>query len=115
MSIWIRILQFVMVLHIYLLIFVLSCDTKRCLELLDILEKVINKPFTSDTPVTKDVDIKDVKTAVVGVIKILTSKIYYLPSSHAIRAYKVLVNHLEQHYKEPTVFHDISTIRYLDF
>lgn len=75
--------------------------------------KVINKPFTSDTPVTKDVDIKDVKTAVVGVIKILTSKIYYLPSSHAIRAYKVLVNHLEQHYKEPTVFHDISTIRYL--
>lgn len=75
--------------------------------------KVINKPFTSDTPVTKDVDIKDVKTAIVGVIKILTSKIYYLPSSHAIRAYKVLVNHLEQHYKEPTVFHDISTIRYL--
>lgn len=75
--------------------------------------KVINKPFTSDTPVMKDVDIKDVKTAIVGVIKILTSKIYYLPSSHAIRAYKVLVNHLEQHYKEPTVFHDISTIRYL--
>lgn len=75
--------------------------------------KVINKPFISDAPVTKDSDIKDVKTAVVGVIKILTSKIYYLPSSHAIRAYKVLVNHLEQHYKEPTVFHDISTIRYL--
>ncbi|KOX80745.1 Tuberin [Melipona quadrifasciata] len=93
----------------------LECDTKRCLELLDILEKVINKPFISDAPVTKDSDIKDVKTAVVGVIKILTSKIYYLPSSHAIRAYKVLVNHLEQHYKEPTVFHDISTIRYLIF
>ncbi|XP_076749493.1 TSC complex subunit tuberin isoform X3 [Xylocopa sonorina] len=93
----------------------LECDTKRCLELLDILEKVINKPFTSDTPVNRDADIKDVKTAVVGVIKILTSKIYYLPSSHAIRAYKVLVNHLEQHYKESSVFHDVSTIRYLIF
>lgn len=75
--------------------------------------KVINKPFTSDIPITKDVDIKDIKTAVVGVIKILISKIYYLPSSHAIRAYKVLVNYLEQHYKEPTVFYDIPTIRYL--
>lgn len=93
----------------------LECDTKRCLELLDILEKVINKPFTSDIPITKDVDIKDIKTAVVGVIKILISKIYYLPSSHAIRAYKVLVNYLEQHYKEPTVFYDIPTIRYLIF
>ncbi|KAG7209739.1 hypothetical protein KM043_011368 [Ampulex compressa] len=93
----------------------LECDTKRCLELLDILEKIINKPFTSDTPVMLDADIKDVKTAVAGVIKILTSKIYHLPSSHAIRAYKVLVNHLEQHYKDPSVFHDVSTIRYLIF
>ncbi|XP_076652775.1 TSC complex subunit tuberin isoform X1 [Halictus rubicundus] len=93
----------------------LECDTKRCLELLDIIEKLINKPFCSDIPIAKDSDIKDVKTAVVGVIKILTLKIYYLPSSHAIRAYKVLVNHLDQHYKEPTVFHDVSTIRYLIF
>ncbi|XP_017881114.1 tuberin isoform X2 [Ceratina calcarata] len=93
----------------------LECDTKRCLELLDILEKVINKPFSSDTPVTKDHDVKDVKTAVVGVIKILMSKIYHLPSNHAIRAYKVLVNYLEQHYKEQSVFHDVSTIRYLIF
>ncbi|XP_033337917.1 TSC complex subunit tuberin isoform X3 [Megalopta genalis] len=93
----------------------LECDTKRCLELLDIIEKLINKPFCSDIPVTKDTDIKDVKTAVVGVIKILTLKIYNLPSSHAIRAYKVLVNHLDQHYKDPSVFHDVSTIRYLIF
>ncbi|KMQ95864.1 tuberin-like isoform x1 protein [Lasius niger] len=93
----------------------LECDTKRCIELLDILEKIINKPFTSDAPISMDADIKDVKTAVVGVIKIFTSKIYRLPSSHAIYAYKVLVNHLEQHYKEPSVFHDVSTTRYLIF
>lgn len=60
-----------------------------------------------------DADIKDVKTAVVGVIKIFISKIYRLPSSHAICAYKILVNHLEQHYKDPSVFHDVSTTRYL--
>ncbi|XP_077266415.1 TSC complex subunit tuberin isoform X2 [Temnothorax americanus] len=93
----------------------LECDTKRCIELLDILEKIINKPFTSDAPISMDADIKDVKTAVVGVIKIFTSKIYRLPSSHAICAYKILVNHLEQHYKDPSIFHDVSTTRYLIF
>ncbi|EZA47091.1 Tuberin [Ooceraea biroi] len=93
----------------------LECDTKRCIELLDILEKIINKPFTSDAPVSVDADIKDVKTAVVGIIKIFTSKMYRLPSTHAICAYKILVNHLEQHYKDPSVFHDVSTTRYLIF
>lgn len=57
-------------------------------------------------------DIKDVKTAIEGVIKILTLKLYRLPSNHAIRAYKVLTNHLEQHYKNPLVFQNISVIRY---
>ncbi|KAF7385574.1 hypothetical protein HZH68_014004 [Vespula germanica] len=92
-----------------------ECETKRCLEFLDILEKIINKPFISDTSISIDADIKDVKTAVVGIIKILTFKMYHLPSSHAICAYKILVNHLEQHYKDPSVFHNVSTIRYLIF
>ncbi|RLU20252.1 hypothetical protein DMN91_006859 [Ooceraea biroi] len=77
--------------------------------------QIINKPFTSDAPVSVDADIKDVKTAVVGIIKIFTSKMYRLPSTHAICAYKILVNHLEQHYKDPSVFHDVSTTRYLIF
>ncbi|KAH0546382.1 tuberin [Cotesia glomerata] len=93
----------------------LKCEIKRCLELLDILEKIINKPFTVDTPVVSENDIKDVKTAVIGVIEIFTTKIYRLPSSYAIRAYKILVNHLEQHYKDTQVFHEVSTIRYLIF
>ncbi|EZA62622.1 Tuberin, partial [Ooceraea biroi] len=75
----------------------------------------INKPFTSDAPVSMDADIKDVKTAVVGIIKIFTSKMYRLPSTHAICAYKILANHLEQHYKDPSVFHDVSTTHYLIF
>lgn len=89
-----------------------ECETKRCLELLDILEKIINKPFASDLPIISEMDIKDVKTAIEGVIKILTLKLYRLPSNHAIRAYKVLTNHLEQHYKNPLVFQNISVIRY---
>ncbi|XP_048507911.1 tuberin isoform X2 [Athalia rosae] len=90
-------------------------ETKRCLEILDILEKIINKPFSSEAPIAVDSDAKDVKTAVIGVINIMTVKMYQLPSSHVIRAYKLLVNHLEQHYKEPTIFYNVSTIRYLIF
>lgn len=61
-----------------------------------------------------DADIKDVKTSVVGVIKILTQKVYRLPSLHAIRAYQVLVNHLELHYQDHKgIFQEVSTIRYL--
>ncbi|XP_011497969.1 PREDICTED: tuberin [Ceratosolen solmsi marchali] len=94
----------------------LECESKRCMELLDILERIINKPFTLDAPVQVDTDMKDVKTAVVGVIKILTQKVYRLPSIHAIRAYQVLVNHLELHYQDiKEIFRDVSTIRYLIF
>lgn len=93
----------------------IECETKRCLELLDILEKIVNKPFSTESPIAVDTDVKDVKTAIVGVINILTVKMYHLPSSHVIRAYKLLVNHLEQHYKEPAIFHNVSTIRYLIF
>lgn len=75
---------------------------------------MINKPFGLETPIQIDTDIKDVKTGVAGVIKILTQKVYSLPSMHAIRAYQVLVNHLELHYQDPKeIFRNVSTIRYL--
>lgn len=76
--------------------------------------QIINRPFSFDTPVKVDTDIKDVKTAVDGVIKVLTQKVYRLPSTHAIRAYQILVNHLELHYQDPKeIFRDVFTIRYL--
>ncbi|OXU24396.1 hypothetical protein TSAR_012885 [Trichomalopsis sarcophagae] len=94
----------------------LECDTKRCMDLLDILDRIINRPFQLETPVQVDADIKDVKTSVVGVIKILTQKVYRLPSLHAIRAYQVLVNHLELHYQDHKgIFQEVYTIRYLIF
>ncbi|CAG2062303.1 unnamed protein product, partial [Timema podura] len=77
----------------------LECENKRCLELLDILEK----------------DVADVKTVVVGLINIFTSKLFQLPSSHAIKAYKLLVGHLEAHYLKPAVFELVSSTRYLIF
>lgn len=67
-----------------------------------------------ESPPKLEPEIRDAKTAVEGTIKILTQKVYRLPSSHAIKAYKILVNHLDLHYKDPkNIFHDVSTIRYL--
>lgn len=61
-----------------------------------------------------DTDIKDVKTAVIGVIKILTQKVYRTPSIYAIRAYQVLVNHLESYYQDQReIFRYVPTIRFL--
>ncbi|KAJ8682291.1 hypothetical protein QAD02_018083 [Eretmocerus hayati] len=94
----------------------LECESKRCTELLEILERIINKPFSFDTPLQTESDIRDVRTAVVGIIKILTQKVYRLPSIHAIRAYHVLINHLELHYKDSKeIFKSVSAIRYMIF
>ncbi|XP_014220709.1 tuberin [Trichogramma pretiosum] len=94
----------------------LECESKRCMELLDILERIINRPFTFTALVQSENEIRDVKSAVIGVIKILTQKVYRLPSLHAIRAYQILVNHLELHYQDPKeIFRDIFSVRYLIF
>jgi tuberous sclerosis 2 len=55
----------------------------------------------------------DVKSAAVGMIKIFQAKSYQLPSTHAIRAFKSLVTHLESHYRKPTVFEKCHVVRSL--
>ncbi|XP_071440421.1 tuberin-like [Hetaerina americana] len=91
----------------------LECESKRCLELLDILEKILSRPYELDLgPFVSEAEVPDVRTVVVGLIHIFRVKLYQLPSSHAIKAYKLLVNHLEAHYKKPSVFDNVSSLRY---
>lgn len=63
--------------------------------------------------VVNEVDVLDVKTVVSGLIKLFKEKLYQLPSSHATKAYRLLVNHLEQHYQKPVVLENASSIRYI--
>ncbi|KAK7793760.1 hypothetical protein R5R35_000957 [Gryllus longicercus] len=97
----------------------LECENKRCLELMDILEKILNRPFdqfaNDSMPVMNETDVIDVKTVVIGLIKIFTIKLYQLPSSHAIKAYRLLINHLDVHYYKPVVLENTSNIRYRVF
>lgn len=97
----------------------IGCENKRCLELMDILEKILNRPFEQHTVdamiVTNEMEVLDVKTIVVGLINIFSVKLYQLPSSHASKSYRLLVAHLESHYQKPVVFENTSSIRYVIF
>lgn len=95
--------------------FAWHCDSKRCLELLDIIEKLLNRPMeqfeqTKIVPKT-DTELTDVITVVDGLIDIFTIKLYRLPSSHAIRVFHLLVGHLERYYKNPVLLDGCNTIR----
>lgn len=92
------------------------CDTKRCLDLLDILEKAMNHPFDlyslENQAHKNEHDFEDSMTVVNGLIDLFLEKLYQLPSSHAIRIYHILVGHLEAHYQQPKVFENAVKIRY---
>ncbi|XP_072455631.1 tuberin isoform X7 [Notamacropus eugenii] len=81
------------------------CHTHHFNSLLDIIEKVIARSL-SPPPELEDRDLasysaslEDVKTAVLGLLVILQTKLYTLPASHASRVYEILVNHIQLHYK----------------
>ncbi|KAI4456255.1 tuberin [Holotrichia oblita] len=94
-----------------------ECESKRCLEMLEILEKLLVRPFDThhDNQPINEVEIFDVKTVVMGLIKIFTIKIHKLPSSHAVKIYKMLVNFLELHYSKPKLFENCNQLRYKIF
>lgn len=79
--------------------------------------QILNRPYEQNTvdavTIMNEVEVLDVKTVVTGLIKIFKEKLYQLPSSHAIKAYRLLVSHLESHYQKPVVFENTSSIRYL--
>lgn len=93
----------------------LDCETKRCLDLMDILEKLMMRTFDHHEPShpgLTEAEAADVKTVVTGVIKMFTSYIYVLPSVHAVKAYKMLVTYIERHYAKPIVFEQVTIIRH---
>ncbi|XP_074867240.1 tuberin isoform X8 [Carettochelys insculpta] len=82
-----------------------GCNTHHFNSLLDIIEKVAARSLTF--PVELDerdllsysASLEDVKTAVLGLLVILQTKLYSLPASHATRVYEMLINHIHLHYK----------------
>lgn len=71
--------------------------------------QLLNRPFEAGN----DLEITDTLTVAKGVVHIFVAKMYQLPSAHAIHAYKILVNHLDSHYRSPPVLEHHSSIRYV--
>lgn len=119
--------------------FIAHCDTKRSLELLDIVEKICNRPFDKFTDEAKfvlkhDTESQHILTIIEELIRVsrrtseideantasnLTSntfqvfvlKLYHLPASHAIKIFHILCNHLEKYYHKPLLLDTSILVR----
>ncbi|XP_033976496.1 tuberin isoform X2 [Trematomus bernacchii] len=83
-----------------------GCNTHHFNSLLDIIEKVASRSLVSSGPLevterdpTGESPMEDVRTAILGLLEILQSKLYSLPAGHASRVYELLISHLQLHYK----------------
>ncbi|AWP06058.1 putative tuberin-like [Scophthalmus maximus] len=83
-----------------------GCNTHHFTSLLDIIERVASRSLVCSGPLevserdpTAESPMEDVRTAILGLLEILQSKLYSLPASHASRVYELLISHLQLHYK----------------
>uniref|UniRef100_A0A8C6ZYF6 Tuberin n=1 Tax=Nothoprocta perdicaria TaxID=30464 RepID=A0A8C6ZYF6_NOTPE len=81
-----------------------GCNTHHFNSLLDIIEKVAVHSLSSPSELEErdllsySASLEDVKTAVLGLLIILQTKLYSLPASHAMRVYEMLIHHVQRHY-----------------
>ncbi|GAB1300673.1 Tuberin [Apodemus speciosus] len=94
-----------------------GCHTHHFNSLLDIIEKVMARSL-APPPELEERDVavysaslEDVKTAVLGLLVILQTKLYTLPASHATRVYETLISHIQLHYKHGYSLPIASSIR----
>uniref|UniRef100_G1TGR7 Tuberin n=1 Tax=Oryctolagus cuniculus TaxID=9986 RepID=G1TGR7_RABIT len=94
-----------------------GCHTHHFNSLLDVIEKVTARSLSPPPELDErgaaaySASLEDVKTAVLGLLVILQTKLYTLPASHATRVYETLVSHLQLHYKHNYTLPIASSIR----
>ncbi|XP_061888492.1 tuberin isoform X2 [Entelurus aequoreus] len=95
-----------------------GCNTHHFTSLLDIIERVASRSLVcsglvevSEREPIAESPMEDVRTAILGLLEILQSKLYSLPASHATRVYELLINHLQLHYKSKYCSAISSSIR----
>ncbi|XP_007908635.1 tuberin isoform X3 [Callorhinchus milii] len=95
-----------------------DCNTPHFNNLLDIIEKVVNRTLVDsvvveavESDLSSEAPLEDVKTAVLGLLEILQTKLYSLPASHASRVYELLIRHIQSHDKQRYTSPIASSIR----
>ncbi|KAL5291508.1 TSC2 family protein [Megaselia abdita] len=102
-----------------LISFAIHCDTRRCCDILEMLQNILNRPFLQYDQhgyvISNEEEAADIICVINGLIEIFNVKLYRLPSSNAIHVFNIIVNHLERHYKQPIPFSNLSSVRYKIF
>nr|XP_057925412.1 tuberin isoform X1 [Doryrhamphus excisus] len=97
-----------------------GCNTHHFTSLLDIIERVASRSLVCSGPVeiserepTAESPMEDVRTAVLGLLEILQSKLYspVTMPAQATRVYELLISHLQLHYKNKYCSAVASSIR----
>ncbi|XP_074540539.1 tuberin isoform X2 [Halichoeres trimaculatus] len=95
-----------------------GCNTHHFTSLLDIIERVASRSLVCSGPLevserdpSAESPMEDVRTAILGLLEILQSKLYSLPATHASRVYELLISHLQLHYKNKYCSAIASSIR----
>lgn len=83
-------------------------NSKHCTSLLEILAKVMERPFNLDhgdvVNIPSEEELSDVVKCTEGLIELFAEKIHHLPSTHAIQIYNILIRHAKLHYEKPIYF-----------
>ncbi|CAG5031361.1 unnamed protein product [Parnassius apollo] len=90
------------------------CSPDACTDFIDLLEKILNRPFemyVTDVPIPADADTSDLRLAVSGLLELLHDKLLRSPGTHATRCLLVLIDHLDNHYRRPALFMHHPDIR----
>ncbi|PIK60477.1 putative tuberin [Apostichopus japonicus] len=85
------------------------CQMKRCLDVLDIIAKVVMNPVQTrdvESPgplgskvIRKEAELVDIQTGVLGLLEMFKTKLSRSPSNHAVAAFELLVKHMLNQYK----------------
>ncbi|KAI8435494.1 hypothetical protein MSG28_003791 [Choristoneura fumiferana] len=79
------------------------CTGDAVTDLIDLLEKIMNRPFETEEPAEGEAEpeLTDVSLAVGGLLDLFHAKLLHTPAAHAARACLVLLDHLDQAYRHP--------------
>ncbi|KAK2706177.1 tuberin-like [Artemia franciscana] len=96
----------------------IPCNCKHYEKLMAILRKIMNINFDgsrSSEKILTNEDFEDALEAVKGAIKIFKKKIFEVPSFHARIAYRLLLEHVQNHLKCDMAVENATEAKYLIF
>lgn len=94
------------------------CLTKRFFEILEIIERVLRRPYESRPESNFTFETQgtfiDIEAAISGLIKVFERKMH-LPSNHCANIYNLLISHVEKHYNCAILLEHGGRIRQMIF